>query len=369
MKKILLGFLVLSLILCSCQKNSKNFSSISLSDSNSEAQQIKQYHGKEEYEEFYGGHKIFTQNQSTYFYSDQFGLYSLDKQGKTPKLISDYATLGLQNSKNFIYYQDFSDNKMVLYDTNNGKISQKYYQNLFPIESYEKSGYSISFVLIDGGWLVHIIDFDSNAVYFYKTDIDFTSKTEISLKQYGLILDDDVFYLDENGNVACYNLKSQKESFVTKQFSVTEDDIIRTDRFIKYLGRDKIMIYAQEKLHIINLIDGSIFKTIDYPIKNFDYPHPSVAYNDEKIYLQLWENEENYRIEEVRYTDGVSSVIYRGKINLPIFSSMLVAADNQYIYIGNLGHFDEEQNPTSHFLQIKNDGTQEKIIIRETNPE
>ena len=369
MKKIIGLFLVFILILCSCKANQDNISISSTINTNSEKQELLQYQGRESYEEVYSGNFWFAQNETTYFYYDSIGFHSMDKQTQSSKLIADHTINDISRYKDIIYWHEDNICSLALFDINTQTITKKSYKNLFPIEAAENSGYIITPTRINDGWLVCVVNFnvDSMGYCYYKTDLDFTTKTEIPIEGIGLILDDDIFYYNDNGVILCYNLISQKEYLVTKDLNKNLKGV-NINNFMDYIGKDKIMITVDDKIYILSLTDGTVFKTIDYPKFDFDNNSPNAYYYNNSIYLQVWESETKYRIEKINYSDASSTVVYYGKSEHVFFDSRICDIDEQYIYINNPGYLIGD-TPTSNVTRIKIDGSGEEIIIRETIPE
>ena len=378
MKKILGICLVLVLLLCSCNEQELHSSQIgnldsviagnsSLNESVEETVFVR-YKAKENYSSISLGASMLYQNEKYYYYSDEFGFFAIDKRTKEQSVLSEKLLLSMCVFEDKIYFPE--NGGVVVFDTNTHKFEEKSYKELLSLEiSVPQIRYNLSILMIKDGWLISVVDNERDTEEVYLADYNFTTKTLLPISSFDFVLDDDIFILDKSGNVFCYNYNTKKDSYVTTGFNISSDEYeFLASRNFTYLGKDRILVYAEDKLHVVSLKDGKICLEIPFEAEDPTSIRAEAVYDDENIYLLLEQAQDSYALFSISYLDNKSETIRQAEIKSPFTSCFLADIDAQHLYLYHLGYYDDEGNPLSYYSCINKDGTGEETIFKSKIP-
>ena len=388
MKKMLCLALAVILLLCGCQFDPEQTVSLSRPNLNDlpggivsspkpnqsdesvdDDAVVEKYVARDSYDNISLGYKNLHQNEKYYYYSDEFGFFAVDKQTKEQIAFSEKLMLGMCVFQDKIYFPQIG--KVVVFDTNTHKFEEKSYKELLSLQiSVPQTKYNLSILMIKDGWLVSVEDNEWGTKKVYLTDYNFTTKTLLPITRFDFVLDDDIFLLDKSGNVLCYNYNTKKRSYVTDNFNITQDEYsFLATRNFTYLGKDRILVYAEDKLHVVSLKDGST--CLEFPFKPEDPTSvfAEAIYDDKNAYLFIGMPEDSYTLYSIPHSDNKAQTIYQTKIDLPVTYCGPADIDENYIYLDYLSYYDEEGNPLSYYSRINKDGTGEETIFKAKIPD
>ena len=378
MKKILGIYLVLVLLLCSCNEQELHSSQIgnldsviagnsSLNESVEETVLVR-YKAKKNYSSKSLGSSSLFQNKKYYYYSDEFGFFAIDKQTKEQIVFTEEYLSSMCVFGDKLYFDQIGE--VLIFDTKTHEFEEKSYKELLSLQiSFPQTRYNLNVLMITDGWLISVEDNEWGTKKVYLTDYNFTTKTLLPINSFDFVLDDDIFILDKSGNVFCYNYNTKEDSYVTTDFNIVGDEYnFFARRNFTYLGKDRILVYAEDKLHIISLKDGRICLEIPFEVEDETTVCAEVVYDDENIYLFIEQPENSYTLYSIPYSDNKAQVIYQTKIDLPVTYCGLADIDENYLYLHYSSYYDEEGNPLSYYSRINKDGTGEETIFKAKIP-
>ncbi len=320
--------------------------------SQNESEKISKYQGKKKYNNISLGTVGMVHNEKNYYYSDEVGFYCVNKKSGERTVLSEELMLVMKNYQKTIYFVESANAEIIIFDTETHQKTLKSYKQLFSLNlQVPQIRYNSDAIMVENGWIVSVWDNLENTGGVYYTDRDFTSKKQLPIERFDFVLDDDVFYFDKDGNVLCYNLSSDKHSYVTKFADEISDK--QSSNTLSYLGQGKILVCRNNKIHIIDLVDCSNFLEMPYNAGNLENRSTSAIYDDDKMYLLIWETETSYRIDVVSRDDKKVKTIFRNTLDLPLLYCELVGEDEQYLYVYNTGYDNDDGTSSSGFSQIK----------------
>lgn len=366
MKKFFAVVLSLMLVLCGCgkekqdNKQSSDFTS-SLPQAE-EIQTLEKYKGKEDYADISLGWGNFAQNDDNYYYIDFDQAYSVNKQTKEKTALFDtFIASTMFNYKDTMIFQQGCN--VVLYDLKTNEKTIKPY----PEEWCNEFHLAPSFYMVEDGFVMVGYNPDEERELVYFVDREIKNRKLLNAERCNFILDDNVFYLSEDGNVYCCDIKTNNKYYVT-DYKATLFDNENPDKLVSnilsYIGKGKILAYCDEKLQIINLCDGSSYRpyTAEQE-KKID--KIEAVYGDDAIYFMIWESEIEYRIDSLSYETLKPQAIYSGKWTgdteeAEIFAHRisLLDCDDEYLYFEDLAQFEDG----NHF-RIKKDGSSKEVLF------
>lgn len=368
MKKFFALILVMLLTFCGCQIDvqldddflSQFGSDASIVSEYTSEYEVTQYKGKDNYQNISTGAKELVQNEKYYYYCNEYGFFAVDKQSKEHILLSEEHTISFIAYEDMIYFGGYGGD-VTVFDTKTHKFETKSYEKLFSLKlEVPQTRYTLSTLMVKDGWLVYINDmwFKSETVFF--TDRDFTKKTELPMCKFDFVLDDEVFWFDESGAILCYNLTTGKFYSVNEQLKVDEEKDSTNYLRLEYIGKDRILAYAEEKLNIISLKTGKICLTIPYSTDKY---LPSVVYDDDNSYLFYEEDEDKNRLDVISFADNSIKTIYRNELDVPYTYCGLADIDEDYLYLGYSGYQNTDGTESSKFATLNKDGTNEQTLF------
>lgn len=318
---------------------SSDFSQIDLKE-------ITKYKGKKYYNDISLGTTFRVENEKNYYYCDEFGFYCVDKKSGEKSVLLEEPVLLMKSYKQKIYFEDTG--KVTVFDTQTHQTTVKSYEQLFSLKIEEPQiRYKTDIIMVENGWLVSVWDSSMNTGEVYYTDSEFISKKQLPIERFDFVLDDEVFYFGDNSNVFCYNLSLNKHSYVTAFSDICNNEQNSNELF--YLGHGKILVCRNGKIQIIDLVDCTSY--LDTPYTAND--SPSVVYDDDKMYLLIWESETSYRIDAISRDDKKIVTIFENSFDLPLLYCQLVGQDEQYLYLYNTGYDNEDGTQSGGFFQIQ----------------
>lgn len=214
--------------------------------------------------------------------------------------------------------------------------------------------------MVKDGWLVSIKDNESGLREVYLTDREFTTKTLLPIYKFDFVLDDDVFCIMGKDNILCYNLKTEKTSYVMFNAGVTVLDDSIDGHNMDYVGNGRIIVYEEDKSKIINLVDGSV--SSELPYGNDDIS--DIVFDNKKTYMMVVEEDKSH-IDTIDHSDNKIETIYSFEVNLPHYYIGIENIDKQYLYLNKAGHYNEDGSPTGEHIRINKDGTGEKLLFKQ----
>ena len=371
MKNIAIVFIALSLLLSSCQKTvSDNYSSLAeTSSATKQTEKTKKYVGKQSYNDVSLGAVELAQDSDNYYYTDCENFYSINKQTKKRELLIMYAGLIMDQYNDSLFFLYSGYNSTAIFDLSTASLqleSQK------PLSSALEAhnGYdnmSIPLVL-SNGYLFNIYNTETSDSKFFLTDKDYNIKEQLYFSgEPAFSLDNDLFYIGEDGNIYCYKLATKKNFYVTSFNPLPEQSDIRIFRgnSVKYLGKDKILVYGTDAFQILSLSDGSVFQTIPFKItdENFSTTYIGSAYDDENMYFSITNQKETV-VYKINHQSKAVSTLYKYANSSSSLGATLCLVDDQYLYFAADSHYDAENLAAKgcHF-RIKKDGSGKEILF------
>lgn len=378
MKKLFALILALLFVLCSCDKADNTASDPNASSQLTQSEQgsseiskprptptFEKYVGKQDYKNLSLGGIELAQDEEKYYYTEFYNLFAIDKATKKwEKLPWDLD----------LFYYRYND--LLYADTGYGDEQKISVYNLKTKESYsipfEKSlveGFHLNpiFYMVENGFLVVGYAPEDEKEIVYYTDKQLKNKKRLDIDDVQFVLDNDVFYLGEDGNVFSYNLETSKKTYVTNYVPTPNDyEVDKLESTIlEYLGNGKILVYGDGNLQIIELASGKSHTPYtankQKKIKDVD-----VIYDDNNIYLLAWESEYAYRIDKISHQNyEVKTIFSGGKKDDDVmeYNTELVDVDEQYLYLEESGSFNEDGSAQGYDFRIKKDGTNKEILF------
>lgn len=357
MKRIVLILLAI-LVLTGCNDVGKvpsdnissDFNLLSSDFSQSDVKEITKYEGKREYNSVSLGYACRLDYQNNYYYSDEFGFFCVNKSSEKKTSFLEEGLYTMKCYKQQIYFVETPN--VIVFDAQTHKITEKSFNELFPLDiQVPQIRYDIDVIMVEDGWLVYIRDNSYDTTEVYLTDSNFTTKKLLPIERFDIVLDDEVFYFDKDGNVLCYNISLDKHSYVTKFTDALSEN--QTSNTITYLGDGKLLVCRNNKIHIIDLVDCTSFLEIPYDAGSLENCSPYALYDDDKMYLLIWEAEESYRVDAISRKDKKVETICKNTFDLPIVHCELASQDQQHLYLYNTGYDNDDGTPSSGFWKIE----------------
>lgn len=364
MKKIAALIIVVLLTFCGCSSSDIDNdlleqlgSDVSIvSVISTEEYIVTPYKAKDNYQNVSAGFSYLFQNEKHYYYCSETGFFAVDKQSKKQTLLSD--DFGIVSNPyvydNLIYFTVIHNGTIVVFDTTTHIFSTLSIYELFN-EDHEKPKCRYDAQMINGGWIISATDYYSPVVYYY-SDSALKQKVELPIGGCDFVLDDEIFWYDESGAILCYNLSDKKF------YSVIEGFIFdKNSNYLQahYLGKDRILFYANNCFNIFSLKTGKFLSHLYYQEEALW----SVAYEEDYAYIYFEESQNNYKIEKVSFADNSFNTIYTNTIDLPYTSLSLVGVDDKYLYLEYYGYHNDDGTESSKITTINKDGSDEKLLF------
>ena len=381
MKKLFAIAALLALVLCGCAEEIKDNSSeitstdisslpistdVSSSLASSDTQKFEKYVGKHEPADVSLGYWNFAQNEENYYYVDFHQAYSVNKKTKEKTALFD-TTIGLSmfHYKDYMIFDGSGDNIFLYNLQTKEKLTKKY-----PKEWIMEYHLTPSFYMTENGYVMTGYCPDDEKEKTYYIDSEFKTRKLLNTDNcytVSFVLGDDIFYLGEDGNVYCCNIKDDKKYYVT-DYKATPYDYENPDRLssdiLKYLGKGKILVYGDEKLQILNLYDDSSFRPYTAEQEQ-QIQEVNAIYDDDAIYFIVWESATEYRIDVLDYETLVPKTVYKGRqteydeeLSFPTHDVDLLSSDSEYLYLEDFASFDK-----GHHFRIKKDGSDKEVLF------
>ncbi len=330
---------------------SSDYNLLSSELSQSGVKEITKYEGKREYNNISLGYtcRLDYQNNN-YYYSDEFGFFCVNKSSGEKTSFLEEQLYAMKCYKQQIYFVETPS--VIVFDAQTHKTTEKSFKELFLLDiQVPQVRYDINVIMVECGWLVYIRDNSLDTTEVYLTDSNFTTKKLLPIERFDIVLDDEVFYLDNDGNVLCYNLTSDKHSYVTRFADNVSGD--QSSNALLYLGKGNILVCRNNKIQIIDLADCSSFLEIPYDVNNLENCLPSAVYDDDKMYLLIWESDTGYRVDSISYRDKKVETLCRYTLEFPLVYCELASQDEENIYLYNTGYDNDDGTSSSGFWQIQ----------------
>lgn len=319
-------------------------------------EKITKYVGKKSYQNASLGALDIAQNDDCYYYIDFDEFFSIDKKsGKRTSIAFHVSQVGFKY-KDVVTLYSTEDDNVLFFDLKTKKLTKK----LCP-HTFGENRYPAALHLTDSG-IVAIGDAD-----VYYSDRDFKNIKQLPIETlYGIafVLDDEIFYLGEDYNVYCYNIKTNKKFYVTDYKPTPEGAEGFTSTRLDYLGNGNILVYGDEKLQIINLTTGKSHapytkQELD-KIKSID-----TIYNDDAIFLLVWTSDVDYYIDKLDPKTYKKDRIYAAKWKAvdelnqgDQYKVSFTECDENYIYLRDNSSFEK-----GHDFRIKVNGSGKEILF------